>query len=206
MKRTHYLNSFSGIFLAVCALFLILPAQGQSAKVGLRWDPSASADAVTGYKVYYGTTTATYQNVLDVGPVQTTVVSNLVSGTTYFFAVTAYNAQGLESVPSNEISYTPPAAPTLVKALPDGPGKVKIEIPFTGTVKAFRVYTNNVAMLSATVPAGQTSPFTVALPGLAAGVTYAVQAAPVDTYDAEGAKSPVASVRIPGKVVNFQRN
>jgi hypothetical protein len=33
---------------------------------------------------------------------------SLSRATTYFFVVTAYNAAGLESPPSNEISYTTP--------------------------------------------------------------------------------------------------
>lgn len=40
------------------------------------------------------------------------MVASLNDGTTYFFIVTAYNAAGLESNPSNEISYNTSAPPS----------------------------------------------------------------------------------------------
>ena len=74
--------------------------------VGLAWDPNSEAD-VTGYKLYYGTAPGTYTEAIDVGNAVTKDVTGLVYDTTYYFSVTAYNAEGLESAPSNEISYTP---------------------------------------------------------------------------------------------------
>ena len=48
--------------------------------------------------------------------------SNLASGATYFFAVTAYDTNGLESDYSSEVSYTVPlptnTAPTIVLTSP----------------------------------------------------------------------------------------
>jgi len=50
----------------------------------------------------------------EIGMFTSSVVSNLVVGKTYYFVVTAYNALGLESPPSNEVSFTPtPNAHTL---------------------------------------------------------------------------------------------
>ena len=40
-------------------------------------------------------------------------MSNLLNGTTYFFAVTAYDTNGLESDFSTEISYTIPEPPVI---------------------------------------------------------------------------------------------
>jgi len=46
--------------------------------------------------------------VLDVGPLTSVVVSDLLPGTTYYFSVTAYTAAGQESLPSPEVTYTTP--------------------------------------------------------------------------------------------------
>src|SRR5262249_42562212 len=81
-------------------------AAAQSVTLG--WDPAVNA---AGYRLYSGTTSHVYTQQTNVGNVNATLVSNLVVGQTYFFVVTAYNTTGLESPPSNEISYVG-AAPT----------------------------------------------------------------------------------------------
>ena len=99
----------------VLALFLV-PAWGFS--VNLAWDrPTQFVDNTTatpadigGYKVYYGSTSGTYPNVVDVGNVTTTTLASL-SVTTYV-VVTAYGTTGLESAPSApELVVTPPPPP-----------------------------------------------------------------------------------------------
>lgn len=65
----------------------------------LSWSPSS--DPVAGYRVYYGTASRTYVNSIDTGNVTSVSVSNLGKGT-FYFAVTAYNNQGIESDFSNE--------------------------------------------------------------------------------------------------------
>jgi len=76
----------------------------------LAWDPSPSTN-VAGYRVYYGPAAGNYTDRLDVGNVTTATVPNLQAGVTYYFVVTAYNAAGVESLPSNEVAYTVPAPP-----------------------------------------------------------------------------------------------
>ncbi len=78
-----------------------------SPSVTLAWNPSADAN-VTGYRLYYGNTSRNYSNVVTVGPNSTTV-TGLSEGATYYFSVTTVNNLGLESNPSNEISYTVPS-------------------------------------------------------------------------------------------------
>src|SRR3954466_9032198 len=73
--------------------------------VTLTWDASPSADVV-GYRVHYGTHSGAYSNLLDVGSATATDIANLIDGTTYFFAITAYNAANEESVPSDEFMHT----------------------------------------------------------------------------------------------------
>jgi fibronectin type 3 domain-containing protein len=78
------------------------------ASATLQW--SASSDpTVTGYRVYYGTTSKTYQakgSGLDASSAMNYVVPNLTVGKTYYFAVTAYDAAGNESDFSAEATKT----------------------------------------------------------------------------------------------------
>ena len=67
----------------------------------LTWEASPGPD-VAGYRIYYGQTSGVYTSQVDVGNTLRREVPNLTPGT-YFFAVTAYNANG-ESPYSNEVS------------------------------------------------------------------------------------------------------
>jgi hypothetical protein len=78
-----------------------------SQQVTLMWDPNTEPD-LDGYKLYYGNTSGTYPNVIDVGNTETYTVNGLVPGETYYFAATAYTTAGLESGLSNELVYTVP--------------------------------------------------------------------------------------------------
>ena len=68
----------------------------------LAWYPGVSSTNVAGYFIYYGASSGSYTNQVDVGLATNGVVSNLAAGTTYYFATTAYTASGLESDLSNE--------------------------------------------------------------------------------------------------------
>ena len=64
---------------------------------------------LAGYKVYYGTASATYTQVVDVGLTSTPatptyVVTNLADGNTFYFTVTAYSSSANESGFSGEAS------------------------------------------------------------------------------------------------------
>jgi len=70
----------------------------------LNWNRNPETN-VTGYRVYYGTTSRNYSNsVTVVGDVTNNIVAGLASGITYFFAITAYNTTGDESPFSNEVT------------------------------------------------------------------------------------------------------
>ncbi|MDB6037697.1 MAG: putative hemagglutinin/hemolysin-related protein [Verrucomicrobiales bacterium] len=91
----------------------ILSASGNQ-NISLAWDASASSD-VTGYTVYYSQTGQAQTNSVNVGNFTTASISNLVEGASYSFYVTAYTMDGLESQPSNIITYSVPVTivPTL---------------------------------------------------------------------------------------------
>ena len=106
------------IFLLVVSLI------GYSDTQTLSWDANTESD-IAGYKMYYGDASGHYTNTIDVGKVTTMQVSNLLNGVTYFFVVTAYNTSGLESLPSNEVSYTVPTNSIPTNSIPIKPSKTK---------------------------------------------------------------------------------
>src|SRR5271168_4602220 len=63
---------------------------------------------VAGYKVYYGTASRQYTNVIVAGNVTNISISGIEPGTAYYFAATSYDAAGWESYYSPEISFTVP--------------------------------------------------------------------------------------------------
>jgi hypothetical protein len=70
----------------------------------LAWDPSPGTNVIANYNVYYGVASATYTNVAAASTNTTVSISNLVAGTTYYFAATAVDTSGLESDYSTELS------------------------------------------------------------------------------------------------------
>jgi|WetSurSiteA1Bulk_404760.scaffolds.fasta_scaffold53714_3 hypothetical protein len=101
-------------FILCLAMLMTLTAATcvQAADVKLAWDHSITP-TVTGYKVYMGSATGVYGTPITIGYVTTYTVPNVAPGK-YFFAVTAFDAQGNESGYSNEVSTTinaKPAAP-----------------------------------------------------------------------------------------------
>ena len=81
----------------------------------LTWTPSTTyldgtpLTDLAGFKVYYGTASNTYTQAVDAGltatpSIPTYTVNNLMTGETYYFAVTAYDTSGNESSYSNEVS------------------------------------------------------------------------------------------------------
>jgi hypothetical protein len=97
-------RTFPDLFVICTLIFLLLSLAGQvrAEQVSLAWDANTEPD-LGGYKLYYGTASQAYSQVIDVGKGTQVTVSNLNQGVTYFFAVTAYNLQGAESDYSNEI-------------------------------------------------------------------------------------------------------
>lgn len=110
--------------------------------IKVAWCPSTDS-SVTGYRVYYVATnkianwqgqitsngtncppivtfpgtnfSRAYNASVSAGLGATATISNTIAGKTYYIAVVATNAAGLESLPSNEVEYTvsnpPPSTP-----------------------------------------------------------------------------------------------
>ncbi len=78
-----------------------------SQSVTLAWDASPTP-GVASYVLHYGNTSGNYLYSTNVGNQTTTRVAGLQSGLTYYFAVGARDGAGIESVPSNEVSYQVP--------------------------------------------------------------------------------------------------
>jgi hypothetical protein len=87
------------------------PAGSGATSVSLVWEaPTQNSDGspitnLAGYKIHYGTSSDDYTETvaLNNASLNRYVIDNLKSGT-YYFAITAYNAQGLESPLSGEIT------------------------------------------------------------------------------------------------------
>ena len=89
-------------------LFIFLSPYADAAQIKLAWDPpTKNADGtpltdLSGYKIYWGTSSGTYENSADVGNVTICVLSDLIEGQTYFIAVIAYD----NFVPPDESDYS----------------------------------------------------------------------------------------------------
>src|SRR5437870_1910700 len=88
---------------ALTALCFLAPALSSAAQVTLAWDPNTEPD-LAGYKVYYSTTSVSYQYSVYVGNLTSYTLSGLLYGRIYYFAATAYNLNLNESGFSNEVS------------------------------------------------------------------------------------------------------
>src|SRR6266850_5823168 len=93
-------KSFLLALLVPAILSIGFATNSLAANVNLSWSPNTDTD-LAGYKVYYGTTSGTYETPVNVGSVSTYTLTGL-NAATYFFAVTAYDASGNESGFSNE--------------------------------------------------------------------------------------------------------
>jgi hypothetical protein len=105
----HFSSGYPSVlvFLAILGFSLSLTAcgsddEGPGASKTLSWT-AVSEPSVLGYKLYWGTMSHAYDSNVDVGQNVSYTLSGLQPGTTYFFAVSAYNSGG-ESALSAEVS------------------------------------------------------------------------------------------------------
>jgi len=156
-------------WLVPLGVLLCGAAMSQAANVTLAWTPTGDP-SVVGYRVYQGVASQTYTNMIDVGNATSVTVSNLVGGTTYYFAVTSYTSAGVESPFSGEITYTPglPLHPQLQISFNasrqavvsgTGPAGYKYNVLATTDLRTWNALTNitvgSTGLFSATDPSAQ---------------------------------------------------
>jgi len=97
--------------LMVLFILFVCVSSAFAFEVKLGWDANTESD-LAGYKLYYGTQSGVYDTPIDLGLISPvngeclyTTTLNLQTGTTYYFALTAYDNEtpSLESGKSNEI-------------------------------------------------------------------------------------------------------
>ncbi|HEY3276900.1 MAG TPA: fibronectin type III domain-containing protein [Syntrophorhabdaceae bacterium] len=95
--------------LTWCLIFgsslYLTQGSAHAAQATAKWNSVSNA---SGYKVYYGSQSRSYSSNVNAGTATTYTVANLAAGTTYYFALTAYNSSGAESGYSSEVSYKTP--------------------------------------------------------------------------------------------------
>lgn len=80
---------------------------GSNPGVTLAWDPNEDPN-IAGYIVHWGLAPGNYSWQIDVMQATTAFIADLESGVPFFFAITAYDNQGVESEPSDKVTFIPP--------------------------------------------------------------------------------------------------
>jgi PKD repeat protein len=130
--------------LATCSFLLLATALPAIAgTVSLAWDP-VTATGLSGYMVYYGTSSGSYPNKIDVGNVTTFTVPGLPDTGTFYFVVTAYDGSRTESGYSNSVAKAVvPSAPVRTAAFSanvvsgNAPLAVNFASYYSGTITTY---------------------------------------------------------------------
>jgi len=188
-----------GVAVAGFAFLLICLAPAHASQnAALGWDASQSSD-VAGYRIYSGTSSGVYQQTDDAGPSTTGTLSGLTGATTYYFAVTAYDSRGLESTPSNEVSFTTPSDPIPTVSI-TGPAAGSFTEPATLVLSASAGETggaiSRVDFYNGSTFLGEaaSAPYTFTWSNVSAG-TYSITAQAYDTAGVS-AVSDAASITV----------
>ena len=106
---SYYYRFLICLFLLVTVACSSTGPTPTSGTATLSWDANNEPD-LQGYKIYLATVSGGYGAPIAILPTDVTsyTVTGLETGTTYFFAVTAYNSSDAESSFSNEVSKTIP--------------------------------------------------------------------------------------------------
>lgn len=193
-------RSFSLWITALAALLwqcLFPSAALATGSVTLAWNANPESDIVS-YTVHYGTVSGQYPQSVSAGNNTTVAVNGLTAGT-WYFVVTALDANGLQSVPSTEISTAIDASdlpPTVTITVPQNGATYSepADVTFTataadsdGTVSHVDFYNGSTLLKSVAK-----SPYTFVWHAIPAG-TYSVTA---KAFDNLGASTVSAIVSI----------
>ena len=91
----------------IIALLLSTTQVSSAASLHLGWNANTEAD-LSGYKVYYGTSSGSYGAPINVGNVTDYLLTGLTEGVTYYISITAYDTANNESEKATEITGVPP--------------------------------------------------------------------------------------------------
>jgi hypothetical protein len=133
--------------LALSALLMcVICPRAFAASLTLNWSQNTEP-YLAGYKVHYGLAPRSYQSHLDVGKTLSRAVTGLADGKTYYFAVTAYDSLGNESVFSQEVTMATSGVSGETITAPLAPGG-----PTTGATGVAYTYTTGGSVSSAGDP------------------------------------------------------
>lgn len=194
------------LIISIFLLNIIITGFSDVARGGqatLSWTaPTTNVDStpltdLAGYKVYYGTSSGSYNSTIDAGNVTSTNIINLTEKVTYYFAVTAYDTAGNESSYSNEVSkaipdLTPPAISDIVTA-----NIISTGATFTWTTDEIASsqleYGTTTSYGNSTTPdTTMVNSHTVTLSGLLPVTTYHVRVISLDPYGNSGSSADVS--------------
>ena len=103
MPRNLQRRAISLIVATACGLLLLLQGTALAVQsVTFTWAPNPEPN-IAGYRIHYGVASRAYTQVVDTGNTTEATIENLVDGTTYYFALGAYNTLGLESGLTGEL-------------------------------------------------------------------------------------------------------
>ena len=88
--------------ISLLSLLLFTAQIGYGASINVIWDSNEEAD-LSGYKIYYRTSSGNYGSPIDVGKVTSFELSGLIEGITYYMALTAYDTSSNESEKTDEV-------------------------------------------------------------------------------------------------------
>lgn len=185
----------------ITVIILLSSAYPIYAASQLTWD--ASSGVVTGYRIYYGTSSGVYSGMEEVGNVLQYPLSSLPlqEKTTYYLVVKAYNASG-ESAPSNEVTWycpdsTPPAPPVnLSRQIVSGNVQLNWTANTESDLQGYNVYKGTSTGIYGTpTPFGKVSTYTVS--GLTQGSKYYFVITSLDASSNESGYSIEVNATIP---------
>jgi hypothetical protein len=127
--RNFFWKQGLGLAGAVLLALIFCPEVRGEQTLSLAWNASKDKQ-VTGYYLHYGTASSNYTARINVAKKKPSLtVPGLKEGMTYYFAVTSYDSQGVESQPSKEISYIVPGVLALDERInPGDPARIKFPV------------------------------------------------------------------------------
>src|ERR1700741_4388473 len=97
------LSRLAKVFGFIAVFLLSSAPRSEAADLALAWDP-ATDGITTGYVLSYGVAPGMHSQQVNVGFTTSHTLFGLADGVTYYISVAAYNANGVASGWSNEVS------------------------------------------------------------------------------------------------------